>query len=140
MFDLDQQGTDQTDFYFRSMLNEIQIANSGITKVFLVQKQPSRIARRKRCSEIMQEIYRRAPMTKGLQHGCAPVNLLHIFRMSFTNNTSGWLLLMDTIKTFQTCNQLALGFSNITFYFLRQWQQYSIRSSCTQRNLKTTVI
>ena len=28
-----------------------------------------------------------------LQHGCSPVNLLHIFRTPFPTNTSGWLLL-----------------------------------------------
>ena len=28
-----------------------------------------------------------------LQHGCSPVNLLHIFRTSSSKNTSGWLLL-----------------------------------------------
>ena len=27
-----------------------------------------------------------------LRHGCSPVNLLQIFRTSFTKNTSGWLL------------------------------------------------
>ena len=27
-----------------------------------------------------------------LRHGCSHVNLLHIFRTSFTKNTSGWLL------------------------------------------------
>ena len=60
---------------------------------------------KKRCSEKMQQIYRRAPMTKcnfnqfssnfieiTLWHGCSPVNLLHIFRTSFLKNTSGWLL------------------------------------------------
>ena len=26
-------------------------------------------------------------------HGCSPVNLLHIFRIPFPRNTSGWLLL-----------------------------------------------
>ena len=30
-----------------------------------------------------------------LQHGCSPVNLLHIFGTPFTKNTSGWLLLYD---------------------------------------------
>ena len=25
-----------------------------------------------------------------LRHGCSPINLLHIFRTSFTKNTSGW--------------------------------------------------
>ena len=28
-----------------------------------------------------------------LLRGCSPVNLLHIFRISFPKNTSGWLLL-----------------------------------------------
>ena len=28
-----------------------------------------------------------------LWHECSPVNLLHIFRTTFTKNTSGWLLL-----------------------------------------------
>ena len=28
-----------------------------------------------------------------LQHGCSPVNLLHICRTPFPKNTSGWLLL-----------------------------------------------
>ena len=28
-----------------------------------------------------------------LWHGCSPVNLLYIFRTSFSKNTSGWLLL-----------------------------------------------
>ena len=28
-----------------------------------------------------------------LQHGCSPVNLLHIFRKPFPRNTTGWLLL-----------------------------------------------
>ena len=28
-----------------------------------------------------------------LRHGCSPVNLPHIFRTTFSKNTSGWLLL-----------------------------------------------
>ena len=28
-----------------------------------------------------------------LRHGCSPVNLLHIFRTTFTKNTSGWVLM-----------------------------------------------
>ena len=52
---------DRADFYFPSMLNGIQIPNSRITKVFLVQKQPSRGVLRKRCSENMQQIYWRTP-------------------------------------------------------------------------------
>ena len=41
------------------------------------------------CSKNMQQIYRKTP----IQHGCSPVNLLHIFRTSFSKNTSGVLLL-----------------------------------------------
>ena len=30
-----------------------------------------------------------------LRHGCSRVNLLHIFRIPFLKNTSGWLLLKE---------------------------------------------
>ena len=72
----------------------------------ILQKQPSRGALRKRCSENMQQIFRRALMPSvisiklqsnsieiTLQYGCSPVNLLHIFRKTFPENTSGGLLL-----------------------------------------------
>ena len=71
-----------------------------------IQKQPSRDVFRKRCSENMQQIYRRTPMPKrdfnkvalhiieiALRYGCSPVNLLLIFRTPFPKNTSGRLLL-----------------------------------------------
>ena len=56
---------------------------------------------RKRCSENMQQSYKRTPIPKcdfnkvalQLVHGCSPVNLRHILRTSFSKNTSGWLLL-----------------------------------------------
>ena len=72
------------------------------------QKQPHRGVPRKRCSENMQQVYRRTPMPRcdlnkvallcnlieiALWHGCSPVNLLHIFSTPFLKNTSGWLLL-----------------------------------------------
>ena len=70
------------------------------------QKKPSRGVARKRCSENMQQIYRRTPMPNcdfnkvakqrfeiTLRHGCSPLIFLHIFRTSFTKNTSGRLLL-----------------------------------------------
>ena len=31
-------------------------------------------------------------------HGCTPINFLHIFKTSFTKNTSGWLLLYNSTK------------------------------------------
>ena len=61
-----------------------------------MQKQPSKGVLRKRYSENMYQIYRRTPMPKYdfnnvalhlywivLWHGRSPVNLLHIFRISF---------------------------------------------------------
>ena len=70
----------------------------------ILQKQPSRVVLKKRCSENMQQVYRRAPMPKcdfnkvacnfieiTLWHGCSPVNLLHIFRTPFLKSTSGRL-------------------------------------------------
>ena len=84
--------------------------NNSLTIHFKLQKQPSRGVLRKRCSENMQQIYRRTPFRSaisikllynfieiGLQHGCSPVNLLHIFRTSFPSNTLGRLLL--TLET-----------------------------------------
>ena len=56
-----------------------------------IQKQPSRGVLAKRCSENMQQIYRRTPMLNC--DGCSPVNLLHIFRTAFPRSTAGWLLL-----------------------------------------------
>ena len=66
------------------------------------KKQPFRGVLGKRCSENMQQIYRRTPMPKlqstfieiALRHGYSPVNLLHIFRAPFQQNTSEWLLLL----------------------------------------------
>ena len=62
-----------------------------------IQKQPFRVVLWKRCSENMQQIYRRVPMLSfteiALRHGCSPLNLLHIFRTPFFKNTSEGLLL-----------------------------------------------
>ena len=72
------------------------------------QKQPSRGALRKRCSENIQQIYRKHPCRSAisikllcnfieitLRHGCSPVSLLHIFRTLFPKNTPGRLLVQD---------------------------------------------
>ena len=71
-----------------------------------LQKHPLRGVRRERCSENVQQIYgehaRRSAISVKLQsgfieitlqHGCSPVNLLHIFRTIFPKNASGGLLL-----------------------------------------------
>ena len=69
----------------------------------LFQKQPSRVVLSKRCSENMQQIYKKTPMPKcnfkkvaieiTFWHGCSPVNLLHIFRTHFPKSASGGLFL-----------------------------------------------
>ena len=64
-----------------------------------MKKQPSRDVLNKRCSENMQQIYRRTAMmpkcdfNKVALHGCSPVNLQHISRIPFPKNITGWLLL-----------------------------------------------
>ena len=58
-----------------------------------IQKQPSRVVLKIRCSENIQQVYWRTPVSEcdlqsnfikiTLGHGCSPVNLLRIFRTSF---------------------------------------------------------
>ena len=84
-------------------IKEVDIYNLKLLKL-LLQKQPLKGVLEKRCSENMQQIYRRTPMPKcnfnkvakqlAHRHGCSPVNLLHIFRTPFPGNISGWLLLL----------------------------------------------
>ena len=52
-----------------------------------------------------------------LWHGCSPVNLLHIFRTPFSKNTSGWLLLIDSSKTFDIIDHLLL-LKRLEMYFV----------------------
>ena len=90
-----------------------------------MQKQSTRGIHIKRCSEKMQQIYRRTPMSKcnfthfALRHGCSPVNLLHFFRTPFPENTSGWLLLYMFIGicTFgfwgETLDNVAVTFTSL---------------------------
>ena len=53
------------------------------TQHALIQKQPSKGVLKKRCSENMQQIYRRTPMPKcdfnKVALRCSPLNLLHVF-------------------------------------------------------------
>ena len=65
-----------------------------------LQKQPPKVFLGKGvlniCSKFTEEHPCRSAISikcKALRHGCSPVNLLHIFRASFPNNTSGGLLL-----------------------------------------------
>ena len=87
------------------MLHNLMLYYFNI-ELFDVQKQPSRGVLKKRCSEKLQQIYRRKRMLKcdfnkvakqlieiTLEHGCSPVNLLHIFTTPFLKNKPGQLLL-----------------------------------------------
>ena len=48
-----------------------------------------------------------------LRHGCSPVNLLHIFRISFPRNTSGRLLLkIPNCATVSHCRKICEQESN----------------------------
>ena len=73
------------------------------------QRQPSRSVLRKRCSENMQQFYKRTPIPKcdsnkvalhfievTLCHGCSPVNLLNIFRTLFPKYSSGGCFFTST--------------------------------------------
>ena len=73
------------------------------------QRQPSRSVLRKRCSENMQQFYKRTPIPKcdsnkvalhfieiTLCHGCSPVNLLNIFRTLFPQYSSGGCFFTST--------------------------------------------
>ena len=70
----------------------------------------------KKCSENMQQIYKRKPMPKcdfykvALQrHGFSSVNLLHIFRTPFHKSTSGQLLLKsEMLKIYHHFHSLPL--------------------------------
>ena len=76
---------------------------------FHLQKQPTRGVLRKRCSENMQQVYRRTPMSKcDFNKAATQLNFPHIFRAPFYRNTSGELLLHLLIKSFHT---------NISLYF-----------------------
>ena len=98
-------------FFVPQFLEGIKKLLCCLLENVFIQKQPPRGVPRKRCSEKMQQIYRRTPMPKcdfnkvalqlrhalqiALRHGCSPVTLLHIFGTPFLNNTSGRLLLID---------------------------------------------
>ena len=99
---------------------------------FSIKKQPS-IDNDfiKRSSGNMQQIYRGTSMPKcdvnkvalqlcnfikiTLQHGCSPVNFLHIFRTAFPKNTSGGLLLSIPVGW---ATQLKLWFSVNSYWLL----------------------
>ena len=107
------QDSEYVSAFILSILSRLSIFSQApqipecnfLRKVSYNQKQPSRGVLRKRCSENMQQIYRRTLIPKllcnfieiALRHGGSPVNLLHIFRAPFSRNTCGWLLLYNVV-------------------------------------------
>ena len=83
------------DFFERYNYHPLVYLRQFVKTTLLLQKQPSRGILKKRCSEIMQQIYSNF-IEITFWHGCSPVNLLYIFRTTFSKNTSGWLLLSVT--------------------------------------------
>ena len=74
----------------REQVEKQKIKNLFCELLKYLQKQPSRGVLRKRCSENMQQIYRRTTMVR---HGCFPKSLLHIFRAHLFPTPLSWLLL-----------------------------------------------
>ena len=61
----------------------------------LIQKQPSKGVHPCRSALSIKLLFNFIEIA--LQHGCFPVNLLHIFRTSFTENTYGGVLLLISV-------------------------------------------
>ena len=78
-----------------------------IPGIMCIQKESSRGVLRKRCSENIQQTYRRTSMSKCnfnkvVLH--SPVNLLHIFRTPFPNSFSERRLLCIVLIYFPVCD------------------------------------
>ena len=119
--------------FFLPTSNRFAILNNPLMQLQIIFKntliKQSIEAAIQRCSENMQQIYRRTPMPKydfnkvalhcnfieiALRHGSSSVNLLHIFRTPFPRNTSGWLLLKVKVwEDFQQLRKLKLEWKGV---------------------------
>ena len=89
------------------MLKDSYALNHQVVPIQMVeaniQKQSSRGVLKKRCSENIQQIYRRTPMSKCdfnkvALHGCSQGNLLHIFRTSLLKGNAKFIFLCNPQK------------------------------------------
>ena len=105
-----------------------------------IQKQPSRVVPRKRCSGNMHLQY-----AFTLRLGCSPVNLLYIFRTPFTKNNSGRLSLnifssgrsfyfeiSSLLKTYLN-GKNRISFCNIAEFFFFSFTTGKYMTSCWVR-------
>ena len=96
----------------KSIAEELAISFLKLREVSSLQKQPPKVFLEKSVLKMCSKITVGHPCqsvisTKlrnfieiTLQHGCPPVNLLHIFGIPFRNNTSGRLLLSLYIERY----------------------------------------
>ena len=74
----------------------LKFSRSGYPEVFLVKgvlKICSKFTGEHPCGTVIPIKLQSNFIEITFRHGCFPVNLLHIFTLSFTNNNSQWLLL-----------------------------------------------
>ena len=123
--------------HLRPVFHPIQIL-SGVLLKKLSQKHPSRGVLR--CSENMLCNFTETT----LRHGCSPVNLLRIFRTTFSKNASRRLLL-SSWKTFSRNNSLTFlltGFNSVlqqsrdsSLYLERFYLKHSTKSNTLFRSI-----
>ena len=92
---------------FRKMFQSGHLLNLDSNKK---QKQPPRGVLKKWCSENMQSNF----IEIALRHECSPVNLVHIFRTLFPNNTSRRLLLKKLNISRKIFHHRLLSFAGIS--------------------------
>ena len=114
--------------------------------VSYIQKQPPRGGCSKRCSENIQQTYRRTPMPKCdsikllwnfieiiLRHECSPLNLLYIIRTPFSKNTSELLALylvnMSALLVENSYRQVATS-NHSALFFWKRFDWWSIFPMC----------
>ena len=92
-----------------------------------IQKQQSRSVLREKCSENMQQIYRRLAHNEvWLWHGCSPVKLLHIFRTPFPRlflNILSLKGLKDYTYVLFSGIYVLPSTDNDLFYFIGNWKE-----------------
>ena len=121
------------DFFERYNYHSLVYLRQFVKTTLLLQKQPSRGVLKKRCSEVMQQIYSNF-IEITLRHGCSPVNLWHIFRTPFSKNSSGWLLLSLTTLTLNKIKKAILS-RRVTIVLSGLWYPLNLLVSANRLEL-----
>ena len=103
----------------RTVTTKLTIDRSSHQKVLLgkgVLKICSKFTGEHPCQSVISIKLQANFIEIALQHGCSPVNLLHIFTTSFLKNTSGWLLLnRETVKLEFYKNHISFSPLSVSF-------------------------